>query len=162
MPVEARGPGPGSANGRGAWLCALLLWAAGGAIIGVAAGWLPADPRRIHAPHWLLAVAGLAFVACGFAPLAARARPGSWPARIAGLGTIGALTVMANWVAFGSGPRRFSGGLGVGELAISPGHPSALGGRIAFGIGAVILDGIVVLAIARRLRADQRLRQSQR
>ena len=116
---------PSASNGGGPWLLALLLWLTGGVINGVGAGWIPSNPQSIHGPHWLLAAAGLALVACRFAPLAARAGPSSWASQIAGLGSIGALTVIANW--------------------------------IAFGIGALMLDAIVVMIIARWLRGNNRL-----
>jgi hypothetical protein len=157
MSTDLSSPGSGSSNAGGGWLLALLIWAAGGAIIGVAAGWIPSDPESLHGPRWVLAVVGLALVACGFAPLASRAGTSSWASQIAGLGTLAALTVIANWVAFGSGPRQFSGGFGIGGLELSQDSQSEIGGRIVFGIGALMLDAFVVMIISRWLRRSQRL-----
>jgi len=152
MPNGGSSPDPGAPSAGGRLLLAILIWAAGGAIIGVAAGWIPSNPGSIHGPPWLLAVAGLAIVMAGFAPLASATGANSWASRIAGIGTFCALTVMANWVAFGSGPRQFSGGFNIGGLGISQGHQSEISGRIVFGFGALILDTMVLSILWRWLK----------
>jgi hypothetical protein len=52
-----------------------------------------------------------------------------------GLAITALLGVIASWVAFGPGPRTFSATIPI----IGGSQPGETGGRIAFGIGAVII-----------------------
>ena len=131
-------------------ICVLLLGSLDYTIIGVALGWVPIAAQDIHAPRWVVGAAGATFIAGGFAPLAARGGPSSIMSQITGAGVVLPLTLVANWVAFGPGARQFSGGLSFGFFAISQ-RASAVGGRIAFGIGATLLDILIVTIIVRRL-----------
>lgn len=119
----------------------LLLAGAGVVIILRAANVIQAG--AIHAPNWVVGVAGMVFLLPGLFMMyqgvrAAVAPHGAAAVRdpnefsiagwllggsiVTGLGLIGA------WVAFGPGARTFEGGV----------TGSAIEGRIAFGIGAVI------------------------
>jgi hypothetical protein len=76
----------------GQWLFAIAFWMAGLAIIALAVGWIPAPPEKFRAPHWVVGIAGVAFLAGGFAPLAARLGAGSsrHGERMTGVGSLGA------------------------------------------------------------------------
>lgn len=132
----------------GEWLFALAFWIAGSAIIALAVGWIPAAAQSLQAPRWVVGVAGVTFLAGGFAPLAARLGPKSIVSQVVGGGIVLPLTLVANWVAFGSGPRQFSGGLTLGFVTVSQ-RASEMSGRIAFGIVAILLD-ILIATIAVR------------
>jgi hypothetical protein len=140
-----------SLSPRRAWLFALAFWTAGLAIIAVALGWIPVAPQDIHAPRWVVGAAGATFIAGGLAPFAAQWGPSSKLSQIVGASVVLPLTLVANWVAFGPGVRQFSGGLSFGFFAVSQ-HSSELSGRIAFGIGAILLDILVVANVVRRLK----------
>ena len=120
-------------------------------------------------PAWVAVCAGLAFVLAGAALIVGYAVAGSvgpdgdlppgtpFGVRLVqyvlGLGISGLLTAIAGWVAFGSGPRRFSGTL-VLPFVFRRWSDGELNGRIAFGIGAVLmLAFFVVMGIvgARRI-----------
>jgi len=62
------------------------------------------------------------------------------------------MAVAPNWIAFGPGERRFGGMLGLPFLAVSS-AVSETTGRVAFGIGAVLLDVVFVWIVVRGLRA---------
>jgi hypothetical protein len=144
-----------SLSPRGAWLFALTFWTAGLAIIGVALGWIPIAAQDIHAPRWVGGAAGVTFIAAGFAPLVGRWGPASIMSQIVSAGVVLPLTLVANWVAFGPGVRQFSGGLSFGFFALSQ-RTSELSGRIAFGIGAILLDILIVMFVVRRLQGKNR------
>jgi hypothetical protein len=57
---------------------------------------------------------------------------------VLGLAIVGLMGALFGWVAFGPGPREFSTTVSIPFLAGRWGS-SALSGRIAFGIGAVLL-----------------------
>ena len=58
---------------------------------------------------------------------------------------------MLNWIAFGSGPRHFSGGIAMPFVSWS-GPSIEWFGRAAFGIGALIADLIVGWVLIRGVR----------
>jgi hypothetical protein len=146
---------PSSLSPRIAWACAVACWGIGLAIVGVALGVIPTAPENILAPRWVVGAAGVIFIAGGFAPLANRWGPSLVVSNIVGLGILLPLTLVAHWVAFGPGTRQFSGGFGVGPLVISNGT-SELPGRIAFGIGAILLDIFIVALVVRLVRKKAR------
>ncbi len=141
-----------SLSPRRRWLFALAFWMAGIAIIGVALGFIPVAPQDIHAPRWIVGAAGVTFIAGGIAPFSAQWGPSSKLSQIIGAAVVLPLTLVANWAAFGPGERQFSGGLTLGIVAVSQ-QSSELSGRIAFGIGAVLLDVLIVAIVVRGLRS---------
>ena len=68
-----------------------------------------------------------------------------------GLGVVGALAAVFNWVAFGPGPRSFSGGISIPFVSIF-GPQSEWSGRVAFGLAAGLIDLFLVWVIVRGLR----------
>jgi len=61
------------------------------------------------------------------------------------------MAVILNWIAFGPGQRGFSGGLALPFVSVS-GPASEWTGRVAFAIGAVLVDVFLVWMTARGLR----------
>ena len=144
---------------RGAILLGLLVAAVGIAII-AAAAWAP--QKDVHAPRWVAASAGGAFMLFG-----------SWTAVVYALGYdpkrsaetlppplvqlaffvpgIALLALPFHWVAFAPGPRAFSGSFSLPFLSISR-RAGELSGRIAFGAGAVLMDLMIVAVAVRLLR----------
>ncbi len=125
------------------WIGAIAA-AAGLYFILVGAGALPVPggPRNLHGPLWLVLCAGLAFFLGGVAALMqglGRANAsGELPAdapqwmRIVqylfGVAIFVCFVCVGSWIAFGAGPRQFSGTFAWGETI----------GRAMFGIGAII------------------------
>ena len=130
------------------WL-ALCFVGAGLLIVLVAVGVVPVDPDSLHAPPWVLATAGVVFATAGVAA-SMRLRE-SWLNDLLALLVIGGMAVIGSWISFGPGEREFSGSFSFGPIGL--GGPSGpLVGRIAFGIGAVMLWAFVVFVVLRLAR----------
>ncbi len=143
------------------WIGALVSLTGLG-ILFVALDIIPTDPRKFEAPHWVVGAAGLAFFLAGIAlikapppgtpeAVAAGGRFTSWWSFALGLGIVGSLAAVANWVAFGPGPRKFQGGIAIPFVAVS-GPTGEWTGRAVFGIGAVLTDLFLLWIVARGLR----------
>jgi hypothetical protein len=129
-----------------------LLFIAGGVVCILAAFDIgPMGARDINGPPWLGAATGSVFVVGGvflwFADAAAR-HPLSGTLVAAGMLT--GFAAIGNWIAFGAGPRECSGGVS-GFIFISP-AAAELECRAAFGIGALLVDGFLLLMLATGLR----------
>jgi hypothetical protein len=133
-------------------LLALVFWMVGSMILAFAVGWIPVPGGRFEAPRWVLGAAGFLFIAGGFVPRATRSGPNSWVSRCVGAGVLWPLALIFNWIAFGAGPRHFSGGWSIGRLGFSQGSGSDTGGHIVFGIAAVVMDLIVIAVAVRWMR----------
>jgi hypothetical protein len=150
--VGERPLSPGATAWVGA-LCALM----GLVILFVALGIIPTDESKLHAPHWVVGAAGLMFFLAGIAiltgppPDTPEASRTTWRTFLLGLGIVGALAAVFNWVAFGPGPRAFGGSVSIPFVSVS-GASSERSGRIAFGIAAVVIDAFAVWVIVRGLR----------
>lgn len=115
-----------SVTPRTAQFAGFFAVAMGLLVVALSADLIRVQPDKFHAPRWVAAAGGLTFV-------------------LGGLMLLLLLAVVANWVAFGPGERRFSGVFSVGFWR-SEANPGELGGRIVFGIGAVILDLFLIWA----------------
>jgi hypothetical protein len=103
------------------------------------------------APRWVAGCAGLSFLLGGAA--VAMARPGGPPGTLAANPYLGGtaalvLVLILNWIAFGTGPRHFSGGIAIPFVSWA-GRLSEWSGRAAFGVCAVIADLVAVWLLAR-------------
>jgi hypothetical protein len=120
-------------------------------VILVSADVIPVPDSTFEAPRWIAGCAGLSFLLAGAA--VALARPGGPPGTIAANSYFGGaaalvLVLILNWIAFGSGPRHFSGGISIPFVSWS-GSSSEWTGRAAFGVGAAIADIVVAWLLAR-------------
>ena len=146
------GPNGQNLNRVAAAVMALVFGLTGGVILALAMGWLPIDPTRLEAPRWVIACAGAMFIAGGLAPLAAALRFPGWATRLAGLCAAAGLAAVFNWVAFFPGERHFSGGTSILGLRLGSDAGGELIGRVLFGLCALLLDGIVLVALWRLVR----------
>lgn len=128
---------------------------------------IPGGPQNLHAPLWIVFCAGLAFLLAGIAVLmhgtGATDNNGELPAGapqwlrvfqyLIGVTIFVCFGAIASWVAFAPGPREFSAtGMGV------EGPVGAMAGRIAFGLGAIVIwlcTIAVVVSGARKLWTRQ-------
>lgn len=140
-----------------AWLGA-LFGGVGLCILLVALRIIPTDESKFQAPHWVVGAAGLAFFLVGIT-LLTNPPPGNpesdgrttWRTFLLGTAIVGAMAAIFNWVAFGPGPRHFSGGISIPFVAISS-RQSEWSGRVAFGIAAGLMDLLLGWGIVRGLR----------
>jgi hypothetical protein len=128
-----------------------------------------AGASRFQAPRWVVGACGGAFVLLGGWTAAMYARgydesrpeealPSPWVQLAVLVPSLILLAAPFHWVAFGPGPRQFSGGLSIPFLSIRTGSSDTLG-RIAFGIFAVMFDAILVFTTIRlvaKIRRDSR------
>lgn len=148
----------------------LAVSAMGALIVLLAAGVIPGGDASREAPRWVVAAAGLAFVLAGAAMIvgyavAGGAAPDSdlppgtprWvrvTQSLLGLGIIAALAAVGTWVAFGPGPRAFS--VTLPFVGRGPGDETV--GRVAFGIGAVLMWIFLVVFVVVSVRRIRRNR----
>ena len=145
------------ASPRTTFFCGLLAVGMGGFLLLVGFGLVPMNPRSVHGPLWIASAAGFAFMLAGIS-IAVGAIHGvsetgdlpkdtGWWMRlfyyVVGLVLAGSLACIGSWVAFGPGPRTFSG---TGMFLLSP-EAGAMVGRIVFGFGAV-LTWLCTIALA--------------
>jgi hypothetical protein len=104
-----------------------------------------------RAPDWVVGTAGVMFVMGGIVVWFQETGWGKAVAALFGFAMLFGLAAIANWVAFGPGERGCSG-----SLSIAFGFTSRAAGelecRSAFGIGAGMMDAIVLLVIATQLK----------
>jgi hypothetical protein len=128
---------------------------------------IPGGPKNLHAPLWVVVCAGLVFFLGGASVLIGGIRanakgevPKDTPGWLAvvhylvGLAIFGSFAAMTSWVAFGPGPRQFSGSLTGLESSVGAGI-----GRTVFGIGAAFMWlATIVIAVSgvRKLRGQSK------
>ncbi len=135
---------------RGRIAVAAVCLATGAGIAALAAGIIPSDESNFHAPHWVVGACGFVFMLAGVMILV----PASAPRLQSFLGAVflSVFAAVPAWVAFGPGPRAFSGSVSFGALT-SATHPGATTGRIVFGIGAVLVGALAAYAWVRWVRS---------
>lgn len=133
------------------------------ALVGMGALPVPGGPGSLHAPLWVLACAGLVFLLCGIAVFigaagradAAGTLPPDTPLALrlaqyfVGLAIFAAFGAIASWIAFGPGPRTFSGSFAGLET-----QTNGMLGRAVFGISAILIwlcTAVLAVSGARKL-----------
>jgi hypothetical protein len=142
------------------WLFGPVMLAAGGLGLAAAFGLFDLGPSRTHAPMWLIGAIGVAFASMGLVLLTdgidALRRVRGW----LGFVFLVSFASVFNWVAFGPGERHFTtrtsfGSGAVGVTTVADG--GELGGRLAFGVFAVLLDLLIasplIVWLWRRVRS---------
>ena len=111
----------------------------------------PLDRSAINGPPWLGFLAGAVFIAGGLGVmLGGRLRHGPLSQGLFAL-VIGSFAVIASWIAFGPGPRACA--IAIAGFLFSAGWANEIACRAGFGIGALLLDGFVLVLIARAVGA---------
>jgi hypothetical protein len=130
-------------------------------IILVSVDIIPADSTSIHAPRWVLTLAGMIFAFAGLYILSTGLTPPGkqaspivlWIQYFLRLGMLTAFAATFLWVGFGSGEREFSGSGSFLFFTIS-GNGGDIPGRIVFGGGgllAALITGFFAVSEARKI-----------
>jgi len=134
---------------RKAVLMGLAFVAVGLYPLAIGVGLATARPGSVHAPLWVVALAGTCFVLVGTV-LAVPQGDVRLRGPLVGL-VVTALAAIFDWVAFGPGERHFGGAMSFAGASIATGTSEA-SGRIAFGIAAAMLDAFALWGWYRWLR----------
>ncbi|WP_119302566.1 hypothetical protein [Dongia deserti] len=110
----------------------------------------PLDSSAINGPRWLGFLAGAVFVAAGIALVLGERLQRSVLASGFFALVIGSFAAIGNWIAFGPGPRECT--IAMAGFLLDSYWANAIACRAGFGIGALLLDGIVLWMIAASLR----------
>jgi len=113
----------------------------------------PFHPDSINGPPWLGVVAGGIFVVGALFLWTGDAtirRP--WLGGLFAIAMLLAFAAIGNWIAFGAGTRECGSEMSVGGFADAR-TAGDLECRVAFGIGALMIDGILVWMLGTGLRA---------
>jgi len=118
--------------------------------------------ENINAPRWVIASAGATFFLGGAMMLVNGLKIilGGDHWILSGLTNTLAMVMMLSlaipfhWVAFGSGEREFSGSVGVGPVTFVD-RGGEVGGRIAFGLFAVLLDISIIAVFTHMITGTQ-------
>jgi hypothetical protein len=111
----------------------------------------PLRATDIHGPPWIGFVAGGLFILAGLGVLAGnRLRHGPVGYAFVVL-VLCAFAALGNWIAFGPGPRQCEI-VAAGFVFDSASPANQIACRIGFGIGALILDGFLLVLAGRALR----------
>ena len=153
--TTASPPEANAAHGRRAhaWMSAATAGA------GLSLLWLSSGIDADEAPRGVVALVGAVFLGAAVALWPATRRLPRWMSAVATLVIVGGLCVLANWVAFGPGLRACTGAF-TGWLPFAWAS-SDMECRIAFGFGALLLNGVVLYgachALAKRFPASRAL-----
>ena len=130
----------------------LLCVVAGGVPMLAAFNVGPLGQGDINGPPWLGAAAGGVFVLAGLAVLAGAPAQRSQPfAYLMLFVMLGCFAAIGNWIAFGPGPRQCS--VGFTAFMFETRQAAAeVECRVVFGIGAIMLNGILFWMLASGLR----------
>ena len=134
---------------RGQITVGLLLIAAGLAVGAVAASqfWKPAGKLPVDAVAALIAALGLVFAGATLAAPERRAGVKAWTGAL----MVTSIALLLDWVAFGSGERRFTSGSPSANAAVGPHQLKEMSVRLLFAIGAVLLNLMALWAWMRAL-----------
>jgi len=117
----------------GAFFCVM-----GGMVVLAAFGFGPMSKSAMHAPRWIVGIAGLIFSGCGLMLISASHKIATW---IGGMVTIG-MTIICGWIALFGEDEHFSGGFSVFSESIE-----VLIARVLFGAVAILGTAMTINAL---------------
>ena len=132
---------------------AAAFFIAGGALAALAFGMMPTDPARFEAPRWVIASAGVMFMAAGFVPLGLGCGFPQPVNQLAGLIAALGLGAILNWIAFFPGTRHFSTTTSLLDAQVGTHSAGQATGRILFGLCALLVDALVAVGLWRMVRS---------
>lgn len=135
---------------KGRLLVALVCVAAGVVPVLAAFDVGPLHHKDINGPPWLGAAAGGVFVLAGMALVFGESERFKWISSLAVIVILASFAGIGTWIAFGPGTRACTGSFSGIFFASSRGA-AELECRIAFGIGAAMLNGLLIWGIGASL-----------
>ena len=109
-----------------------------------------------NAPRWVVAVVGMVFALAGTMVMLNNLKSGfghhvlfKWVYNFTLLIFMVLFAAPSHWIAFGSGDRSFNRSTSIGAVSVVSNDGKDVGGRLAFGIGAIIMDLIIVYILYR-------------
>jgi hypothetical protein len=146
----AKAPSPNQVPaGLGGAAIGIVVLGMGAFISGVGLGFVPVPPESVHAPGWVIAGAGLAFIAAGLSVVQQAFRIERFK-YAPGLVIFLCLAAVAHWVAFAPGERESQGRLSVAGLEIP--LSSGTVGRFGIGFGAAVMDLLLIAGLVKAFR----------
>jgi len=127
---------------RGRWIFGGVFIAVGLFIMGLSVQ----DPGQVNGPWWLGFAAGGVFAAAGLAVVVQGTPLQAWVGGVAVTAIFLGFAAIGNWIAFGPGPRACTGGISFLFFSGSS-NAGEMECRVAFGIGAVILDAGIFMGV---------------
>lgn len=136
----------------------LIVAAMGLFIVLMSVGVIPADEASFHAPRWIISLAGMTFLlGGGLVGLSGFEDDGSsgLSTRMtilrffrtgAALTLVLLLVIVSNWVAFGPGERSGSITSSLPFISVTKESGDFMG-RVCFGFGAILFDGILLIVL---------------
>jgi hypothetical protein len=124
---------------------ALFAMTVGGGILLVGLGAIEVDPASVHAPMWVIGVAGMTFIGGGAALLFERHR---LLANLGGLTVVTSLMTVAFWVAFNAPAEEIQGG-----IPFLSAETNGRIGKVLFGFGGFLCLALLLHGL-RRLGQD--------
>lgn len=128
------------------WLFGPAMLVAGALGLAASLGLVEIGPSTVHAPMWILGAIGVSFCSLGlvllFDGVEALKKIRGW----LGFVFLVSFASVFNWVAFGPGERHFTTRTSVGPGAVgvtTVAEGGELGGRIAFGVFAMLLNLLI-------------------
>jgi hypothetical protein len=128
---------------RGRIALAMVLVAAGVLPLLAALDVGPLHLGDIHGPPWLGAAAGGVFILGGVAVLAGDRMHDHPLSYVLNFAIVACMAAIGNWIAFGPGPRECTSTV-TGWFGSSSRTAGEVECRVAFGMGAVMMDGMLV------------------
>ena len=141
---------------RSLLLLGSLFVAIGALIFLMAVDVIHVPDEDIYAPRWVLAAVGVAFALAGVMVTLNGLKSGfgdhpvfKWAYNALLVLFMIIFVIPFHWVAFGPGDRSFNSSTSVGAVSVSQGGGGELGGRLAFGLGAILVDLLILYMIYR-------------
>jgi len=106
-----------------------------------------ADPGAVNGPPWLGLVAGGVFTVAGVTVATQETPIAAWTGPVGAGLIVAGFAAIASWIAFGAGPRRCTGGISFLFFSVG-GRTGEIECRIAFGLGALLVDALLVAMLA--------------
>jgi hypothetical protein len=116
------------------------------------------DETSIHVPRWVIMASGMAFAFAGAMVMVQGLKSGfgdhplyKWVYNAMVIGFLIVFAAPFHWIAFGPGEREFSSSVSIPFVSVGT-SGGDLGGRLAFGCAAVMMDLILIALVLRVLR----------
>jgi hypothetical protein len=123
---------------------AIVPFVMGLLILGAFLGFVPTDGGTFFAPPWVIITLAMGLILFSLVLWLPDRTPAFFKS-VMFIGVMGAVALVCNWTAFAPG-IKYTSTFTIGPIETS--GEDQLGGRVAFGIVALVIDGILLLGLA--------------